>query len=138
MRAPAGWPSACSSSASVRVDFDVHRNGDCGSPRVAGSTSASNAPANDGSVSVSGGRPAPARRTLPAGAPACGSSSSLIAAVTVVRDTPAARATADTPPRPNARASTPSHNRRCRSSKNGAITPYLAATTCSTGPIHAG
>jgi hypothetical protein len=44
-----------------------------------------------------------------------------------VRDAPVARATADTPPRPSARASTPSQRRRCRSSSSGAIDSYFSA-----------
>jgi len=52
----------------VRVDFEVHRNADIGSPRVCGSTNASNAAASPGSVSVKGFRPPPGRRTRPVGA----------------------------------------------------------------------
>lgn len=83
------------------------------SPRFgAGGAGYVDAPTNPGSVSVTGLRPAPDRRTRPAGTPTSGSSKPLTAAVNMIRDTPVARATADTPPRPSARASNPGHTRR--------------------------
>src|SRR5664280_3212776 len=54
-----GCPCAVSSAASVRVDLDVHRNADIGSPRVSGSTMASKAASRPGSVAVNGLRPPP-------------------------------------------------------------------------------
>jgi hypothetical protein len=54
-----GWPRRVSSPARRRVLLQVQRSGDCGSPRVAGSTRASRAATKPGSVSVNGLRPAP-------------------------------------------------------------------------------
>ena len=94
------------------MDFDVHRNGDSGSPRVAGSTSASSASTKPGSVSVSGLRPPPERRTRPTDDASPAPPNSRTALDTVGSDTPAARATALIPPRPRLRASAPITTRR--------------------------
>src|SRR5580693_10357863 len=61
------WPCCCSASASRRTLLQVHRNGDSGSPRVVGSTSASRSARNVGSLTLAGLRPAPGRRTRPDG-----------------------------------------------------------------------
>ena len=45
--------------------LDVHRSGDSGSPRVAGSISRSRSSTTNGSVSTTGRRPPPDRRTCP-------------------------------------------------------------------------
>jgi hypothetical protein len=103
-------PEADSSAASRRVDLVVHRNGELGSPRSSGSTNANSAGRSPGSASTSRLRPPPARRTRPSG-----SGSDSISATprdTVASRTPAARATARIPPRPNPRASAPISNRR--------------------------
>ena len=71
-------------SDQVLCQPDVHRNGDSGSPRVAGSTRASSAPTRPGSTPASDSRRAPARQAPAPPHPP----SSLIAAVTVVRDAP--------------------------------------------------
>src|SRR5664279_3508066 len=102
-----GCPRAVSSAASVRVDFDVHRNADIGSPRVSGSTMASKAASRPGSVAVNGLRPPPRL----AGAPGPSEPPRTPNPAGPFRpsgDTPAARATSVTPPRPNSRAFAPS------------------------------
>ena len=76
-------------------------------------------------------RPAPGRLDRPSSNTA-GRSNSATANVTVDRATPAARATAETPPHPSSRASTPNSNRRCRSvncGHNVAIRRSAASTT---------
>ena len=117
----------------VRVDFEVQRNADIGSPRVTGSTSASNAASSPGSVAVKALRPPPGRRTRPVGA--APDSSSRRPFATVSGDTPAAAATSFTPPRPTSRASAPSTSRRCRSSRCGHSDAHLRATPSSTTDI---
>ena len=115
-----------SSSASVRVLLQVQRSGDFGSPRVAGSTSASSAGRKPASVSVSRGRPAPSRRTrcfAATGTRCLASPNCFIPAVIVGRVRPTARATTLTPPYPSARASVAAHSRRICSS----ITPRSAS-----------
>ena len=102
---PARWPCRVSSAARFRVDSVVHRSGDSGSPREAGSTSASSAGRSPGSVSASFLRPPPGRRARASGSPPA--SSSAAPAATICRLTPAARATASTPPCPSDRASEP-------------------------------
>lgn len=92
-----------SSSASLRVDSVVQHNGDCGSPRRVGSTSASNAARNPGSVRVAVSRPPPARRTRPSGATPDSSSASPCEIRD--RDAPVALATAAILPWPSERAS---------------------------------
>ncbi len=79
-----------------RVDFTVQRSGDSGSPRAAGSTSASSAGASPGSVSVMSLRPAPGRRARRDGSPP--DSGSATPRETVTAFTPAARATTVIPP----------------------------------------
>lgn len=135
MSAPTRWPWRVSSSASVRVDFVVHRSGDIGSPRSSGSTRASNAGRSPGSRSATRLRPPPGRRTRPNGsAPA---SSSSTPADTVASRTPAARATSRIPPCPSDRASAPITSRRCRSSRCGKIAPNFAVSVSrlTTNPI---
>ena len=70
-----------------------------------------------GSVSGSGLRPPPGRRTRVEGSTPA--STSATASCTVERDMPVTRATMAMPPRPNARASAPATMRRCRSSRWG-------------------
>lgn len=62
-------PLARSRPASFAWLLYVHRNADVGSPRVTGSTRASNAAVRAGCRNSMGGRPAPARRRRPAGTP---------------------------------------------------------------------
>ena len=125
--APARWPCRPSSPASARSDFVVHRNGDIGSPRSSGSTSASNAGRSPGSRSASRLRPPPGLRARPSGsAPA---SSSAAPSDTVASRTPAARATTRIPPCPRTRASAPISSRRCRSSRCGKTAPNFAASS---------
>ena len=57
-----GWPCRVNSSANRVVLLHVQRNGDCGSPRVAGSTNGSSAAVSSGSDSVQHFRPPPGRR----------------------------------------------------------------------------
>jgi len=90
------------------VDFAVHRSGDIGSPRVVGSTSASNAAARPGSATVADLRPPPERRDRP-GSSTSGLPNSATAVVIVERATPVTRATAETPPQPSSRASAPNN-----------------------------
>jgi len=77
-RAGGRRPSAPGRSArppGLRVDFVVHRSDDIGSPRLSGSTRASNAGRSPGSRSAARLRPPPGRRARPSG-PAPESSSS--------------------------------------------------------------
>jgi hypothetical protein len=94
------WLISCrrpvNSRASVRVLLHVQRKGDSGSPRLKGSTSASNTPGNRGSRTAKLHRPPPGRRTRSSGKG--GSASSPIPLVMVTRDSPQARLTKDTPP----------------------------------------
>ena len=97
----------------------VQRNGDSGWPRVTGSTKASSAARNPGSISVSFLRPPPELRTRAAtGSSGCARrcSSSRIPAVIVFLAKPVATATVETPPQPNAIASVAAHCLRIRSS----------------------
>src|SRR6266542_1009368 len=101
VRGPTANPCPVNSSASLCVDLFVHRNGDCGSPRVTGSTRDSNASLTPGAVSVTGARPAPAARTRP---PATGpAATSLTPRLTVAGSTPTEAATFVIPPRPSRR-----------------------------------
>jgi len=87
----------------LRVEQVVQHSGDSGSPRRVGSTSASSASTNAGSVAVTFLRPPPARRTRPNGdTPA---SSSATPCEIRDRDAPVALATAAMPPWPRDRAS---------------------------------
>ena len=123
-----------SSSARCDVDFVVHRNGDCGSPRVTGSTSFSSAGARPGSATRAAGRPAPTARTRPSGTTP--DSNSCAPRDTVSAFALAAAATTFIPPYPIARASAPSSSRQARSSRNGRISPNLAAIrSCSNAEI---
>ena len=123
---PTGCPRRVNSSASVRVDFVVHRNGDFGSPRSSGSINAISAGSSPGSRSVDRLRPAPGARTPPDGsAPAA---SSRAPRATVRSRIPVAWATARIPPRPHARACAPANSRRCRSSRCGLTCSNTAAT----------
>lgn len=101
--------------ASCRVDFNVQRNGDIGSPRQPGSTRPSRSANNVGSTSSKRGRPPPSRRTRPVGSSPV--SNALAPSNTVFRDIPEHPATTVTPPRPNNRAIPPASNRRCFSSR---------------------
>src|SRR4051794_41871859 len=67
--APTGCPALLSSAASLRVDSVVQHNGEQGSPRRVGSTSASSAASSAGSVAGSGFRPPPPPRPPPPRAP---------------------------------------------------------------------
>jgi hypothetical protein len=59
------WPRSASAPAIFTAPFEVHRNGDSGSPRVAGATSRSSSASIPGWVSVTGLCPPPGRRTRP-------------------------------------------------------------------------
>ena len=59
-------PFSRSPSVRVRIDFDVHRSGDIGSPRVAGSISDSNAATSSSSWDSARFRTPPERRDRPA------------------------------------------------------------------------
>src|SRR3954454_52145 len=108
----------------------VQHNGEHGSPRRGGSTSASSAASSAGSVAVSGLRPPPSRRTRPSGA--CPVSSSATPWEILDRDAPLAWATAAIPPWPSARASPASTNRCCRSSRCGNTAANLARNDSTT------
>ena len=108
----------------------VQHNGEQGSPRRVGSTSASNAASSAGSVAVSGLRPPPSRRTRPSGtSPA---SSSATPWEILDRDAPLAWATAAIPPWPSERASPASTNRCCRSSRCGNTAANFARNDSTT------
>jgi hypothetical protein len=82
-------------------------------------------------------RAKPSRRTYPAGNASTGALNSLTALATDGRDIPVARATALTPPWPASRASTPSHSRRCRSSRYGDNAANLGPIASSSTRIRA-
>jgi hypothetical protein len=90
-------PWQLSSAASLRTLLQVHRRGDSGSPRLTGSTSCSRSRTRVASLATVRLRPPPALRiclTLLA----AGSPNSCRPMSMARRETPAARATADTPP----------------------------------------
>src|SRR5438067_8204215 len=95
----------------------VHRNGDPGSPRVVGSTSAARSASRVGSLQIAGLRPAPGRRTRSDGS-SC--ANSFRPRPIVLGAMPVAIATAAMPPYPAANASAAATRRRPRSSRNGA------------------
>src|SRR5664279_2871201 len=123
-------PAVVSSSARCDVDFVVHRKADSGSPLVSGSTSLSNAGAKPASTTSAAGRPAPTARTRPSGTTP--DSNSRAPRATVSAFALAATATSFFPPCPITRASAPNSSRQARSSRNGLISPSLAAIrSCS-------
>ncbi len=85
----------CSASASRRTLLQVQRNGDSGSPRVVGSTSASRSAQQRRVLRTAGLRPAPGRRTRPDGS-SC--ANSLRPRPIVLGAMPVAIATAAMPP----------------------------------------
>jgi hypothetical protein len=99
----------------------VHSSGDCGSPRVSGSTSARRSSSQGGlaSVSLSGLRPPPGRRTR-SGSGVSSARNSASPRPIVLRAMPVARVTALTPPCPADLASAAANRRRPRSSSTGA------------------
>src|ERR1017187_4226322 len=111
------YPWRHNSSANFAVLFDDQRNGDIGSPRVAGSTSRSSSFNSPGFCSALDFLPPPAFRTR-SGGTSC-PSSSRTALCSVVRLNPVARATVAIPPCPRHRASAAATNRRCRSFRYG-------------------
>ena len=113
------WPSSCKPPAKLRKLLAVHSKGLSGSPRVAGSTKARKSSSKLGSVSVSGLRPAPGRRTRPTGGPSVAPQSSAKPRPIVLRAIPVIWATAWMPPKPAARASAAANRRRPRSSSTG-------------------
>jgi hypothetical protein len=117
LRALIGYPWRHNSSASFAVLLDDQRNGDIGSPRVAGSTSRSNSFTSPGSCSAFDFLPPPALRTRSGGTSL--PSSSRTALCSVVRLNPVARANDAIPPWPRNRASAAATNRRCRSFRYG-------------------
>src|SRR3954470_12227097 len=126
--AETGCPRSVSSAARCRSDFVVQRSGDIGSPRSSGSTSPSSDVTRSGSCAVTGLRPPPARLARPAGSGSSPQSSSVTPRRTVVGLTPAAAATAATPPWPSSRASQASVSRCCRSFRCGSNTSNLVAS----------
>ena len=123
-------PRAVSSSASFAVDFVVHRNGDFGSPRVSGSTSASSA----GQQLRVGHRLARAPRTRAADPPVRPAALQLAhPAPPCPGAHPRPRPPSD-PTRPSSRASAPSSNRRARSSRCGRISANRAAIGSDSTP----
>src|ERR1019366_7568229 len=117
VRALTGYPWRHNSSANFAVLLDDQRNGDMGSPRVAGSTSRSNSFTSRGSCSAFDFLPPPAFRTRSGGTSL--PSSSRTALCSVVRLNPVARANVAIPPWPRNRASAAATNRRCRSFRYG-------------------
>lgn len=120
---------AVNAAASFALLLHVHRNGEVGSPRVTGSTSASNAARRPGCASSIAGRPAPARRRRPAGAPPSANSRRPLRIV--VRDKPVADETTASPPYPMATDSAAAHTRRARSFINGDNAAYFATSVAS-------
>jgi len=119
-------------SASFTVDFVVHRSGDIGSPRVNGSTNASNTAHTAGSLRSAAGRPAPLARTRPsATSPASSSATPL---PTMSAEAPIAAPTSLIPPRPSWRAPAPANTRRARSSKIGAASANTPANAAANAP----
>src|ERR1700722_6756665 len=104
---------------SLRRLLEVHSSGDCGSPRVSGSTSARRSSSKFASVSLRGLRPPPPRRTRSKSgvSPARNSASPR---PIVLRAIPVARITAMIPPCPADVASAAAKRRRPRSSSTGA------------------
>src|SRR6516162_3830840 len=111
------WPCSRSAAARCRMLLQVHRNGDWGSPRLVGSTSASRSGRNVGSLRIAGLRPAPGRRIRGEGS---SSPNSVKPRPIVLGAMPVALATAVMPPYPAANASAAATRRRPRSSRNGA------------------
>src|SRR6516164_8174637 len=103
---------------SLRTLLHVHCSGDCGSPRLSGSTSARKSSSRLVSVTLSGLRPPPGRRTQPASGVSSRRSSASPRPI-VLRARPVARITALTPPRPAAIASAAPKRRRPLSSNTG-------------------
>src|SRR5680860_90955 len=131
------WPFSASAAASCRVLFEVQRNGDSGSPRVAGSTRASRSLTRRGFVCLMDLRPPPGRRTR--SETSRPSSSSPTAFCTVERDIPVASATLAMPPRPIARASAAATIRHWRSLRWGNTMASLDAkgwSGAATPPVY--
>ena len=122
-------PCERSSEVTLATLREVHRSGDCGSPRVAPSSNASSASRSPGSRSAIGLRPAPPRLTRPSGGRSP-LSTSAIPLRTVSAEIPVARTTAAIPPRPCERASAATHNRRPRSSSAS----HTTSQRCRIGP----
>ena len=114
--------------------LQVQRNGDMGSPRVAGSINRSKASSKPGSDWVSVRRPPPGDRTRAAATSRlfAESSSSFSPAMIVGRDKPVARATSEIPPQPTSRASAAAHCLRLRSSNSTATKRNLRRIRAST------
>ena len=89
-------PCVVNAPVSLARLLHVHRNGDIGSPRVSGSTNASNAAVRPGWVSPMLGRPAPARRIRVVGATPAASSRRPVRIVS--RASPVAADTSASPP----------------------------------------
>src|SRR5713226_9640992 len=120
----------CSSLASLRTLLLVQRSGDCGSPRVTGSTSRSRSSLKPGSLLTLLLRPPPFLRIRPSPtlAPCC---SSLIPWLMTGRESPVARETIETPPHPIASASLAASSRRVRSFSSVATRSYRCLTSSS-------
>src|ERR1700676_1151355 len=91
---------------SLRRLLQVHSSGDCGSPRVSGSTSVRRSSSKLASVSLRGLRPPPGRRTRSASGVSSARNSASQRTI-VLRATPRTRMTALTPPCPADVATTP-------------------------------
>ena len=121
-------PIAVSWVARCRVDFVVHRNGDSGSTRVAGSISEFRQPSSSGSAISAFLRPPPVDRTRRLGPFSPVSlSSSLSPRRIVERDALVARCTAAIPPRPHDLTSAAIARRRSRSFNRGSKTASRSA-----------
>src|ERR1019366_582248 len=103
---------------SLRRLLQVHKSGDCGSPRVVGSTRERRSSMRLASIALIGLRPPPNRRTRSAST-APPARNSLSARPTVLRASPVARDTAAIPPCPAVIASAAANRRRPRSSSTG-------------------
>src|SRR5207342_3213174 len=111
---------AMAQGARLRRLLAVHNSGAIGSPRAVGSTRSFRSESKLGSVTTSGRRPPPLRRTR--SGPAIGAASPRSSASPrsiVLRATPVIRDTAVTPPCPAASASAAANRRRPRSFRIG-------------------
>src|SRR5215510_4507349 len=120
-----------SSAASTDVLLHVQRKGDSGSPRVTGSMSFSSFGQTSGCCSSYGRWPEPLRRMLTTSLGFAPARASSLPFLTVLMAIFVARATAATPPQPNACASLPAHNRRPRSSSVGFSIRHFSRTNFS-------
>jgi len=122
-------PWAVNAAASFALLLHVQRNGDVGSPRVTGSTSASRAARSPGCTVSMAGRPAPDRRRRPAGGPPWANWRRSLRIV--LRYKPVADETTASPPYPIATDSAAAHRRRARSFNSEDNAAYFATRVAS-------